>query len=215
MTHALPHGLTDCLLWSDELGMGYHPRPPMDYSGPYFEKYQLLDATPMGAALTLARMELVGKHFRGLIVDIGIGGGRFVTESGCQGFDVNPEAVDWLKQQGRYLDPYQQSVPAITCWDSLEHIAEPEKLIARARQWVFVSMPIYRDAQDCLSSKHFKPGEHLWYWSLDGLVDWFDRLGFELREINHAESELGREGITSFAFRRYGRWILRKGERVF
>ncbi|MDT4809465.1 hypothetical protein FQZ97_423530 [compost metagenome] len=204
MTNALPPGLTDCLLWSDELGMGFHPRPPMNYSGPYFEKYQLLDATPMGAALTLARMELVGKHFRGLIVDIGIGGGRFVTESGCQGFDVNPEAVDWLKQQRRYLDPYQQSVPAITCWDSLEHIAEPEKLIARARQWVFVSMPIYRDAQDCLSSKHFKPGEHLWYWSLDGLVDWFDRLGFELVELNHAESELGREDITSFAFRRHG-----------
>lgn len=52
MTHALPPGLTDCLLWSEELGMGFHPRPPMDYTGPYFEKYQLLDATPMGAALT-------------------------------------------------------------------------------------------------------------------------------------------------------------------
>ncbi|HBO2877722.1 TPA: hypothetical protein NH523_006434, partial [Pseudomonas aeruginosa] len=93
MTHALPPGLTDCLLWSEELGMGFHPRPPMDYTGPYFEKYQLLDATPMGAALTRARIDLVRRHFTGQVVDIGIGGGRFVTESGAMGFDVNPEAV--------------------------------------------------------------------------------------------------------------------------
>ncbi|WP_254814742.1 hypothetical protein [Pseudomonas aeruginosa] len=62
MTNALPPGLTDCLLWSEELGMGFHPRPPMDYTGPYFEKYQLLDATPMGAALTQARIDLVRRH---------------------------------------------------------------------------------------------------------------------------------------------------------
>lgn len=116
MTHALPPGLTDCLLWSEELGMGFHPRPPMDYSGPYFEKYQVLDATPMGAALTQARIDLVRRHFTGQVVDIGIGGGRFVTESGAMGFDVNPEAVDWLRAQERYYDPYQHHAEAVTCW---------------------------------------------------------------------------------------------------
>ena len=39
----------------------------MDYSGPYFE-YQLLDATPMGAALTQARIDLVRRHFDGQVV---------------------------------------------------------------------------------------------------------------------------------------------------
>ncbi|HFK1829541.1 TPA: methyltransferase domain-containing protein [Pseudomonas aeruginosa] len=202
MTHALPPGLTDCLLWSDELGMGFHPRPPMDYTGPYFEKYQLLDATPMGTALTTARVDMVRRHFDGEVLDVGIGGGRFVVESGGKGFDVNEEAVQWLKSRNAYADPYK-GVAAITCWDSLEHVPDPEALVRSVGEWVFVSMPVYKDQADCLKSKHFKPGEHLHYWSVRGLVGWFAKMNFGCVEINERESELGREGITSFAFRRF------------
>ena len=204
MTNALPNGLTDCLLWSEDLGMGFHPRPPMDYTGDYFAKYQALDATPMGAALTKARVDLVAKHFAGQVVDIGIGGGRFITESGAMGFDVSAEAVAWLKEQDRFYDPYANHAEAITCWDSLEHIPEPEKLLDKVGEWVFVSMPTYYDQQDCLASKHFKPGEHLHYWTERGLIRWFARNGFACWDISERESELGREGITSFAFRRHG-----------
>lgn len=202
MTASLPHGLTDCLLWSEELGMGFHPRPPMDYSGPYFEKYQALDATPMGAALTAARVDMVQRHFDGEVLDVGIGGGRFVIESGGKGFDVNEEAVQWLKSRNAYADPYK-GVAAITCWDSLEHVPDPEALVRSVGEWVFVSMPVYKDQADCLKSKHFKPGEHLHYWSVRGLIGWFAKMNFGCVEINERESELGREGITSFAFRRF------------
>lgn len=203
MTSALPNGLTDCLLWSEELGMGYHPRPPMDYSGPYFEKYQVLDATPMGAELTAARVAMVKRHYAGGVVDIGIGGGRFVLDADGWGYDVNADAVAWLKGRERYFDVYAHATEAISCWDSLEHIPEPEKLLDQVGEWVFVSMPVYRDQRDCLASKHYKPGEHLHYWSTRGLISWFARQGFGCVEINERESELGREGITSFAFRRY------------
>lgn len=203
MTSALPPGLTDCLLWSDELGMGYHPRPPMDYSGPYFEKYQALDASSMGAALTRARVAMVRRHTELPPVDIGIGGGRFVLESAGHGYDVNREAVAWLRSQERFFDIYANHAEAITCWDSLEHVPDPERLIDRAGEWVFVSMPIYQSQADCLRSKHFKPGEHLWYFTLEGLVGWFARQGFGCVEINQVESDLGREGISSFAFRRF------------
>ena len=203
MTNALPPGLTDCLLWSDELGMGWHGRPPMSYTGPYFAKYQQLDATAMGAALTQARLALLRRHFAGQVVDIGIGGGRFVTEAGAMGFDVNAEAVAWLKQQDRYYDPYQHHAEAVTGWDSREQIPEPEKLLAHVGEWLFVSMPIYESQAHCLGSKHYKPGEHIWYWTLPGLIDWMERQGFALVEMNQAESELGREGITSFVGRRH------------
>ena len=203
MTSALPNGLTDCLLWSDELGRGFHPRPPMDYSGPYFEKYQQLDATEMGAALTRARVEFVRRHTDLQAVDIGIGGGRFVLESGGWGYDVNAEAVAWLRGVGRHFDIYAAHAEAITCWDSLEHIPEPEKLLDHVGEWLFVSMPIYESQAHCLGSKHYKPGEHIWYWTLPGLIGWMERQGFTLVEMNQAESELGREGITSFAFRRH------------
>ncbi|HEK1482706.1 TPA: methyltransferase domain-containing protein [Pseudomonas aeruginosa] len=202
MNASLPHGLTDCLLWSEELGMGFHPRPPMDYSGPYFEKYQALDATPMGAALTAARVDMVQRHFDGEVLDVGIGGGRFVIESGGKGFDVNEEAVQWLKSRNAYANPYK-GVAAITCWDSLEHVPDPEALVRSVGEWVFVSMPVYKDQADCLKSKHFKPGEHLHYWSVRGLIGWFAKMNFGCVEINERESDLGREGITSFAFRRF------------
>ncbi|MNF16908.1 hypothetical protein D3C80_2201530 [compost metagenome] len=65
-------------------------------------------------------------------------------------------------------------------------------------------MPIYKDQIDCLHSKHYKPGEHIWYHTLHGLIGWCERQGFTLEEMNHAESDLGREGISSFAFRRHG-----------
>lgn len=202
MPTALPNGLTDCLLWSEEMGRGFHPRPPMDYSGPYFEKYQALDATDMGAALTSARVDLVRRHTEIAPVDIGIGGGRFVLESGGHGYDVNAEAVAWLRDQGLYFDIYANHAEVVTCWDSLEHIPDTDALIDRAGEWVFVSMPIYRDQVHCLASKHYKPGEHLHYFTHDGLLLWFEQRGFVCVEYNDIESQLGRDGIISYAFRR-------------
>lgn len=206
MTLSLPTGLIKpSLWWSDELGYGWHSSPPMQYSGEYFAHYQKLDETPMGAALTKARLELVEKYTKASLgVDIGIGGGRYVKESWGHGYDVSSEAVEWLQKMSSYVDPYEVAVHSITCWDSLEHIPEPEKLLAQVTGWLFVSMPIYNDMADVLQSKHYKPGEHLHYWTLPGFVNWCEEQGFQVMEVNHAESELGREGITSFAFKRVG-----------
>lgn len=87
-------------------------------------------------------------------------------------------------------------------WDSLEHIADPAALLARVRQWLFVSMPIYRDREHCLASKHFKPGEHIWYFTDAGFIRWASGLGFDLRERNRIESSIGREDVVSYSFRR-------------
>jgi len=205
MTGSLPTGLEDCLLWSPERGMGFHTRPPMAYTESYWAEYLARDASPMGEALTRARVDFVRACYTGPVIDIGIGGGGFVRALGAGGFgfDVNPEANDWLRYRLSYLDPYRHdNVLAITCWDSLEHIPDPGALVARAREWVFVSMPIYGDLDDLLASKHYKPGEHLWYWTDAGLVSWFEGHGFELVADDDFETRLGREGIGSYAFRR-------------
>lgn len=206
MTQSLPTGLTDCLLWSPEKGYGWHSRPAMLYSGDYFAHYQKLDNTKMGALLTRARLELVGKYCApSEVVDIGIGGGRFVQESGGWGYDVCADAVKWLQGFGVFKDPYDLRygpITAVSCWDSLEHIPDPQKLLAEVREWLFVSLPVFEDADDVLSSKHFKPGEHLWYFSSTGFINWCAEQGFECVEMNRVESDLGREGIMSFAFKR-------------
>lgn len=205
MPTSLPRGLTDCLLWSEELGMGFHPREPMDYDCAYFKKYRELDNSKTGTALTQLRVDMVKRHFGktgGELIDVGIGGGRFVIEFDAWGYDVNPDAVEWLERLAAYRDPYLHGADALTFWDSLEHIPDPEAAVACVRQWVFVSMPIYEGVKDCLASPHYKPGEHLHYWTFDGLVRWFQRQGFDLHEVNHMETEAGRRGIMSFAFKR-------------
>lgn len=204
MTQSLPTGLIKpSLWWSEELGYGWHSSPPMTYSGEYFAHYQKLDETKMGGLLTQARLQLVEKYTKASLgVDIGIGGGRYVQESGGFGYDVCEDAVRWLQGFGHYKDPYSEKISHVTCWDSLEHIPEPEKLLAQVRDWFFVSLPTFENAEEALASKHFKPAEHLWYFSIPGLIRWAEDQGFQVMEVNHAETELGREGITSFAFKR-------------
>jgi len=84
----------------------------------------------------------------------------------------------------------------------LEHIQDPDALISCVTEYVFVSMPIYENQADCLSSKHYKPGEHIWYFTEQGLKDYMANLDFNCVLVDDVESRLGREGIKSFVFRR-------------
>ena len=203
----LPSGFEDSLIWWTERGMGFHPRPPIDYQQDYWNEYLERDASPMGEALTRARIDFVKKYLGDGItelVDIGIGGGRFVREADCWGFDVNETAIEWLKSHNAFTNPLTAPPEAISCWDALEHIPKPEKLLRSVRKWLFVSLPIFTNPATVVSSKHYKPGEHLWYFTHGGLVKWCAAQGFELVEYNHIESDLGREGINTYAFRRSG-----------
>ena len=204
MRKSLPNGWEDSLIWCPEKEIGFHPREPMSYEHDYWEKYLVMDNSPMGEALTAARKELVDFYYRGDIVDIGIGGGKFVDAMGARGFgfDVNPDAINWLMANSRFCDPYAGHVDAISCWDSLEHIPDPEALIAQVRQFVFLSIPVFNNPSTITKSKHYRPGEHIWYWSDWGLVKWFSELGFILVEKNNMESDLGREAISTYVFRR-------------
>lgn len=163
----------------------------------------MLDTTPSGCALTKTRKQMVEKYLpANEIVDIGIGGGRFVEAASCRGYDVNESAVRWLRMREAFCSPYAAPIKAITCWDSLEHIDKPWKLLKQVTDWLFVSLPIFINPATIVSSKHYKPGEHIWYFTHQGFINWCATQGFELVEFNHAESDLGREGITSYAFKR-------------
>jgi hypothetical protein len=53
-----------------------------------------------------------------------------------------------------------------------------------------------------LRSKHFRPQEHIWYFTREGLVNAMKACGFSLVAESDFETELGREDIGTFAFRR-------------
>jgi hypothetical protein len=196
------------LLWLPDYGIGYLDVPPPVgfYGVDYFRRYRDLDFTDMGRALTDARLTLMRRHWQGPIVDVGIGGGLFVSAclefTPASGWDVNPEAIRWLFERGMLCDPRAGRVPAVTMWDSIEHMADPTEILDNVESWAFVSTPVYRDADDVMGSKHYKPGEHLWYFSEIGLVMFMKKHGFRLVEANGVENALGREAIGSYAFRR-------------
>jgi len=159
----------------------------------------------MGKSLTNARASFVNQYTDMGIIDIGIGGGAFVNEMNCFGYDVNEKAIEWLLDRFSFIDPYtleDKSINAITCWDSLEHIPEPERLIEKVKNYVFVSIPIFNSGFHILKSKHFKPGEHLYYFTEHGIIHYMDNNGFSCIESSDIETELGREGIKTYAFRR-------------
>ena len=201
----LPSGLDDTLIWFPEKGIGYHPRPPMSYEGDYWQSYRERDATLMGALLTDARVKVVEKFTSPLdLVDIGIGGGRFVEQFGCWGYDVNESAVAWLRSKDRFCSPYAAPIQSVSCWDSLEHIEKPWKLLRQVHKYLFVSLPIFSDSTKITVSKHYKPGEHIWYFTHDGLIQWCAEQDFEFVEVSYIETELGREGINTYVFKRKG-----------
>lgn len=173
------------------------------YGITYWDEYQQRDRTPMGHALTKARIDMVKRRCT-RVVDVGIGGGAFViAAANCgldpRGTDINHLATGWLRVRGQLWDG--GDVEAMTFWDSIEHIDDPSVLLSKT-QWAFISTPVYDDEAAVRASKHFKPGEHIHYWSVCGMIDYIAAQGFGLMEYNTMESDLGREGIGSFAFRR-------------
>jgi len=193
-------------MWLPEYGIGWYPVQAQPYDELYWNRYRAMDDTAMGRALTTARIDLVRRHWNNGsgVVDIGVGGGRFVRDypGRATGFDVNPTAVKWLRSMGRWEDPYSHDIDVACFWDSLEHIADPTDLLARIKQKVFVSIPIFQSATHVVTSKHYRKDEHYWYFTLTGFIYFMGLCGFECVEYSDQETCLGREGIGSFAFTR-------------
>jgi hypothetical protein len=134
------------------------------------------------------------------LVDIGIGGGAFVKAMDCKGWDVNPFAIEWLTIEHKLWD--EQPIACMTFWDSMEHMANPRNLLEKCEKLAFVSTPIFKDAEHCLTSKHLKMPEHLWYFTEAGLCSFMAQSGFVVIEATRIEQAIGRVDIGTFAFQR-------------
>lgn len=178
------------------------------YDEPYYAKCSSYAGQEIARKLNAGRVALVQRHYGAApAVDIGIGSGEFIkTRGNTWGRDVNPVAIEWLKRNdlwAQHLDCFG----AFTFWDVIEHIETPEQVLREIplHGFAFFSIPVFDDLRRVRESKHYRPGEHLYYWTADGFAMWMRAQGFLLLEMTDFETKAGRESIMSYAFKRV-RW---------
>lgn len=182
----------------------------VEYGPGYLAKVDAYDGTDIAKAVNLGRCALLARHLQpgATVLDVGAGSSAFVRDAAfagfaAKGFEVIPEAVARLRAVGLYADdPYE--FDAVTAWDAIEHMEEPEHYLRAVRKgaFLFASVPVFEDLRQIRASKHYRPGEHLFYFTKDGFSDWMALYGFRLLEFSRHEIEAGREAIGAFAFKR-------------
>lgn len=199
--------------WTWNNGIGFLPfgDKPVPYDAAYFEKYVGYENTRRGEMISEMRCDMVDRHCFACksirVLDVGIGSGAFITAMhkrgwmNTRGTDINPVALEWLNHRGLNWD--MKPAEVLTFWDVLEHIPDPRELFDLHRpRYIMISMPVYKDEASVFTSKHYRPGEHCWYFTVQGLIRFMKRYNYICSEMSDLETRAGREDIFSFAFRR-------------
>jgi hypothetical protein len=183
------------------------------YDDGYFDKYQSYEGTRIAERLTVFRENLVYSYVDTEdCLEIGVGSGLFVRESGCMGNDIMPKAIDHLKSIGKYYDVNTKSrkFKAVCFWDSIEHVpsvTDITNMLDHAEEYVFMSVPVMdhsltSNLHKLVEWKHFRPNEHVWYFSIRGVIRFMEMAGFDVIEVSREEEDIGREDVATFVFKR-------------
>lgn len=197
----------DLMLCRDH-GIGYQKDREhlVCYDEAYYSKCAGYEGQEIAQKINAGRIALVQRHVGGnRVLDVGIGSGEFIKlRPNTCGCDVNPVAIEWLKRNDLWSE-HLDHFAGVTMWDVLEHLQVPELYLRQINlhSYLFVSIPIFYALGAIRLSKHYRPGEHLQYYTEDGLIAWMDQHGFRVRERADFEIQAGRESILSFAFQRY------------
>lgn len=180
----------------------------VDYNQDYFNKYISYEDTDISKKLNNFRTSITSKYCNS-VLDIGIGSGEFIKkyQNKIFGYDVNPYAIKILKQKNIYVDPYLDNLDDIdgfTMWDVLEHIKNPDILLNKIpkNKIVIVSIPVFDNILKVKQSKHYRPNEHYYYYTISGLIGFFSEMNYIILEVSDQESVCGREKIMSFVFQK-------------
>lgn len=188
-------------------GVAYQPQPVqvVEYGRRYFEKYQAYEGTAIAEKINAGRVSLVNRYVTGPLLDVGIGSGEFIRSRNTQtwGYDINPAARRWLRHNGRISHDFDW-FDGLSFWDVIEHIPTPEDYFSQIREgaFLFTSIPLFPDLDHVIKSKHYRPNEHLYYFTQDGFINWMALHNFVMLEMQGFEIDAGRDSIYSFVFRK-------------
>lgn len=174
------------------------------YDDAYFNKCAGYEGQDIASRINAGRVSLVDRYCANRhVLDVGTGCGEFIKHRPLTcGVDVNPAARRWLMENRLWADELH-SFNGYTFWDVIEHVPNPrEDYFAHIGDgaYLFTSIPIFKDLTRIRESKHYRPGEHLYYWTRTGFISWMAWHGFTVIERCQFEIDAGRDSIESFAF---------------
>jgi len=176
------------------------------YNTQYYENLLEMYAGSM-EEISRRRWEFIDHIKAKLVLDYGCGNNAFTLYKPdnviVDSYDVGTIGSAPYPQTGIRHDRYD----LICLWDVLEHVdwarspdADMLDAITKADA-VAVTVPILPVDTPLETWKHYKPGEHLSYFKVGGIIDLVENLGFIIQL--HGQPECPpRKDIHSFLFRR-------------
>lgn len=169
---------------------------PEDYNADYLLHYKLYSRTELGERLNSQRWDFVLKQgLSGPLLDFGCGSDSFA--------EAKPRRVDTFSYDPYFkcnFEFFSANLDTVTFWDSFEHITRLGIVPLLNSRQLILSIPILREGVDLFSWKHFRPGEHIWYFSESALLSLFERWNYGLKDVSTFETSLGRVDINSYCF---------------
>lgn len=175
------------------------------YNKQYLKKYIGLSNTPLGKLIMQARWNLI-KSFcnRGSLIDYGCGSGAFIKLA-PDSFDVNGWDINPYSRYSKHSPIGHYNI--LTMWDVIEHLPSPLfPLVEYTPNFIFVVTPNADNTsfEKFNTWKHYKPLEHLNYYTLKTLSMSMLSMGYKYIHHDFNEGELrdpsNREAILTAVF---------------
>jgi hypothetical protein len=141
---------------------------------------------------------------------------RFLPIKECFDYGCGPAPLDpggCLSAWDKYAKEYSffdrekfNSARGLMMFDVLEHFYDPQTFLFTCKsEYVFITIPIFPGPLKCLDDlknwKHYKPGEHIWYFTASGFKQMANESGYDVI-YEGADECPPRSDIGSFVLRR-------------
>jgi len=181
---------------------------PFDgYDVEYYENLLEMYAGSM-QEISNIRWKLVAQLHPKTILDYGCGNNAFSLYR-PDGIIVDSFDIGMISEKASYPQTgiRHKNYDLICLWDVLEHVDWEHKPDGKMLEWIDKSkalaatIPILPEDKVLEDWKHYKPGEHLTYFTPAKFLSFMHRLGFDL--LSHGQPECPpRQDIHSYLFRR-------------